>query len=114
MVQLDQLWLAGVGIFKRSYTCHNTMVVELVEAHFENADWAVSFEKDGTKIEAFGKVSNKGVLQARLRQLMPDSCSERKKTARGMSFQLHGYQKLILRFGVANYMDQRGKKAEVV
>lgn len=45
VILLDPFSLVEVGVYKRSFTCHITVLVELVDPHFESAKWVASFGK---------------------------------------------------------------------
>lgn len=58
-----------------------TVLEELTEAHFENAEWLATFKKYGMEEELLMKVSNDGLFNARLWQSLSDICRARKRTA---------------------------------
>lgn len=97
MVPLDPFWLVHV-FHKRSVLFCSTVLVELGDAQFQNAESTVSFEKKATKQELLVKESNNGVLKARVRQLLSDTCSSRNRTSQDVLFYLIGYQRLVSRF----------------
>lgn len=62
VVSLDLFSLVRVCVYKRSFTFHNTVLVELVVVNFERAEWLANFETE-TKNEVFRELSNNGVLK---------------------------------------------------
>lgn len=79
MISLDPLSLVGVDNYKRLLMFHISMLVELTEAYFKSVEWAVSFEKDTTKEGVLRKLSNIGMLKARLRQSLSETGTARKR-----------------------------------
>lgn len=67
MFALDPLLLSGLGTYKLLFISASTVLVEQAELHFENTECAPSYENVTTKEEVLTKVSNYGVLEARLR-----------------------------------------------
>lgn len=106
--------MVGASVYKQPFRSHSNVLVEPVEAHYESAEWAVSFEKDATKEQFLGEVSNNGVLKTLFRQALLDTFSARERKAQDILFQFLDYGKLLSRFCMASDMDHRENKSKVV
>lgn len=78
-VLLDAVLLINDSTYRPSFTCHNTVLVELTEAHLKSSECASSFEKDETEEEFLRGVSNNCVLRARLKQSLSNTCCTQKR-----------------------------------
>lgn len=63
MVSLDSFLQVNVGVYKRSFTSKNTVLVEYLELHFKSAKWKASFIKEATADEFPSKVCDNVIFQ---------------------------------------------------
>lgn len=113
MIPLDLTLLVGVGIYKCSFTCHSTVLLELVEGHFKRKGWATSLEKDGTRKKVLREVPNNLMFKARLRQLLSDICITKVRTLSDILYQQHEHQKLVFWFCFGSDTDLRRNNSKV-
>lgn len=71
---LAPLLLVGSGIYKRSFTSNGIVPMDVAQKHFEREEWTASSAKTAKGEEVLSELSNNGVLKARLRQLLSDTC----------------------------------------
>lgn len=112
VVPLDPFLLVGVGSYKRSFMCHNTVLVEVACAVWQ-CGMGCDFWKNGTKGKILRAISNNGVLKVHPKHSVSDTWSTRERTPRDLFFQLLAYWKLISRFCAIRNIDLRKIKAEV-
>lgn len=68
VVSQDLFSLVVVGVYKHSFMCLRTVLVELARVHLVCAKLAAQFEKDGTKIKVSREGFHNRVIEASLRQ----------------------------------------------